>query len=109
MAWLIMNDEIDYTCLWYPTHIVTKDNKIVPVFIGASKTLLNGFIGLYIRNKDYGQIRHDKAYIFVHNPDATDEEVVDVDWDKIKDVKDQKTTGRDHIHLWKELEFEGEA
>lgn len=106
MAFLIMNDEIDYISTWYPTHIVDRDKKLVPVFIGASQTVIRGLIGLYIKNEDYARIRHDKAYIFIHNPEATETDVEDIDWNKIAYCKDQKTTGRDHIHVWKDVEFE---
>lgn len=109
MSWLIMNDEIDYPCVWYPTHIISKDNKLIQVFIGASQTLLSGLIGLYIKDEDYEKIRHDKAYIFIHDPDVVDDDIDDIEWDKIDDIKEDKKTGRMHFHLWKELEFEGKA
>lgn len=104
-----MNDEIDYTCTWYPTHIIGKDNKPYRVFIGASNTMIHGLIGLYIRDEDYKHIRHDKAYIFIHNPEYTGDEVRNIDWDEIPDVSEQKSVNREHMHLWKEEEFEGEA
>ena len=50
MPWLIMNDEVDYPVMYYPTHIVSKDNKVLPLFIGASQTIIRGFIGLYIKD-----------------------------------------------------------
>jgi hypothetical protein len=107
MAWLIMNDEVDYTCIWYPTHIISKDKKLLPVFIGASQSLINGLVGIYIKNEDYNKIRHDKVYILIHNPEAQDDEIENIEWEKVPDVKNQKTTGREHIHLLSEPEFEG--
>jgi hypothetical protein len=103
-----MNDEIDYPAVWYPTHIVDKDNKLIHVYLGAPQSLLGGLIGLYIKDSDYSRIRHDKAYIFIHDPDVDDDQVQDIDWDKIDDVEDRQTTSRKHIHIWKEPEF-GEA
>jgi len=105
MSWLILNDEVDYVSTWYPTYIVDKDKKLVPVFIGASQTVIRGLIGLYIKDSDYDRIRHDKAYILIHNPEATDDDVDEIDWDKIPNCTDQKTTGREHIHVWKDAEF----
>ena len=107
MAWLIMNDEIDYHATWYPTHIVDKDKKLLPVYIGAAQTMVVGYLGIYIKDEHYTRIRHDKAYIFIHNPDANDEDITEVEWDKVPDVEDKKLTGRDHIHIWKEAEFDG--
>lgn len=107
MAWLLMNDEIDFPSTWYPTHIISRDNTLINVFIGASQSLLGGF-GIWIDNDDYDHIRHDKAYIFIHNPDATDDDIESIDWDKIPDVdeSEHKTTNRKHIHLCKEMDFE---
>lgn len=105
MAWLIMNDEIDYASTWYPTHIVGKDKQLIPVFIGASNTMIRGLIGIYVRDKDYNDIRHDKSYIFVHDPDIEADGVEDINWDEVPDCADPKTTGREHIHLWKDVEF----
>lgn len=107
MAWLLINDEIDYTSVFYPTHVVSKDKKLLPVFVGAPQTMIRGLVGLYIKDGDYHDIRHDKAYIFIHNPDATDDDLEDIDWEKIPDAKNERTVGRDHIHLWNEPEFEG--
>ena len=33
MPWLIMNDEVDYIGMWYPTHVVSKEKKLLPLFI----------------------------------------------------------------------------
>lgn len=109
MPWLIMNDEVDYTATWYPTHIVSKDKKVLPVFIGASQTVIKGLVGIWIKDEDYNKIDHNKAYIFLHNPEATDDDIEDIEWDKVPDVDKPQTTGRDHIHLWKEIEYEGKG
>ena len=77
MAWLVMNDEVDYSSTWYPTHIVGSNNEVIPIFIGASNTMIRGLVGLYVRDDDYYKIRHDKAYIFIHNPEAKDEKYLD--------------------------------
>lgn len=106
MAWLIMNDEIDYASTWYPTHIVGKDKQLIPVFIGASNTMIHGLIGIYVRDRDYEQINHDKAYVFIHDPDVEADAIEDVDWEKIPDVDENRSTGREHIHLWKDVEFD---
>jgi hypothetical protein len=106
MAWLIMNDQIDYSATWYPTHIVSKDKKLIKLFIGASQTVLPGYIGLWIRDEDYDKIRHDKAYILIHDPEATDDYIVNIEWDKIKD--NESESERKHYHIWKNAEFKGE-
>lgn len=106
MAFLIMNDIVDYEGMWYPTHIVSKDNSPIPVYLGAAKTLLNGFIGIYIKDEDYEKIRHDKAYIFIHNPEIDTEEIENIDWEKIPDCGDESSrTNREHMHIWKDEDF----
>ncbi len=109
MPWLIMNDEVDYPSIWYPTHVVSKDKKLLPISIGAPQTVLGGYIGLWIKDGDYSKIRHDKAYIFIHDPEATDDDIESIKWDDVPNVKpeDQKSVGREHIHIWKEAEFNG--
>jgi len=109
MSWLILNDELDYPSTWYPTHIVSKDNKLLSVFIGAPNTLIGGLIGIYVRDKDYKKIRHDKSYIFIHDPDVNEDDIEKINWDEIEDVKDRKTIGRSHIHLWKDVQFDEEG
>jgi hypothetical protein len=103
-----MNDEIDYPAMWYPTHIVSKDKKLLPVYIGASNNMIVGYFGIYVKDKDYNKIRHDKTYIFIHNPEAEDEDIQDVDWEKVDDVTDNKLTNREHIHIWVDPEFKGD-
>lgn len=100
MAKLLMNDEIDHTSRWHPTHVVSKENKILPVYIGAPGHMLGGF-GIYVADEDYDKINHGKSYIFIHNPDAIDNDVEDVDWDEVPDAEDKKTN-REHMHLWTE-------
>lgn len=104
-----MNDEVDYPATWHPTHIVGSENQLIRVFIGASQSLAGGF-GIWIATEDYEKIRHDKAYIFIHNPDATDDDIENIDWSKVPDIEEseKKTTNRKHLHLWQEIEFEGE-
>ena len=104
MAWLIMNDEVDYPVAFYPTHIVGKDNNPLPLYIGACQAIQGGLIGLYVTDEDYLKINHDKAYIIIHDPEVTNEDVIDVNWDEIKDVVEKTTTGREHYHIWKEAE-----
>lgn len=100
MCWLIMNDEIDYPCEFYPTHIITEDKDLIPVFLGASSVIAEKAVGIYVRENDYLKLNHKKAYIFVHDPDADKEEFKDLDWNQIPDVNDPLTTGREHIHVW---------
>lgn len=109
MAWLILNDDIDYDAAWYPTHIIGKDNQLIPVFIGASSIINDKTIGIYVRDEDYNNIRHDKSYLFLHEPDVTEDDIEEVDWDKISNVEDRKITNREHIHIWKEIEYRGNA
>lgn len=107
MPWLIMNDEIDYPAMWYPTHIVSKDKKLLPVYLGAAQTVLKGYLGIWIKDQHYSLIDHDKAYIFIHDPEANDDDVMDIDWSQVPDVTEKQTTSREHIHIWRQPEFEG--
>jgi hypothetical protein len=109
VSWLILNDKLDYKSMWYPTHIIGKDNQLISVFIGASSILDEKAIGLYVSDEDYNHIRHDKAYIFIHDPDVKEEDIDKVDWNKIQDVEEEKETNRDHIHIWSEIEYKGSA
>lgn len=104
MAWLIMNDEVDYPVMFYPTHIVSKDKKVLPLYIGASQTIIKGLIGLYVKDGHYPLIDHTKAYILIHDPEVTDDDVIDIDWSKIDDNQDSLSSSRAHFHIWKEAE-----
>ena len=101
MAKLLMNDDTEFDSVYFPCYVVSKSNALKPVFIGAPQTMKRGYIGLYVRDWDYQFIRHDKAYIFIHDPDAINEDVEDIDWDKIANEVEDKKTGRSHIHIWK--------
>lgn len=101
MARLIMNDDIDHSSRWHPTHIVSKDKKLIKVYIGAPGHMLGGGIGIYVANEDYDKINHKKAYIFIHNPECKDGDIEDVNWDDIEDA-DDRLTNRQHMHLWSE-------
>ena len=111
MAWLIMNDLIDYPCEWYPTHIVTIDKDIIPVFLGAATAIEDKrAVGIYVREEDYEKLNHKKAYIFIHNPDAVKEDIEEIQWETIPDVIEENSASRDHIHLWIDSEnFEMET
>lgn len=100
MAWLILNDKIDYPCEWYPTHILTEDKNLIPVFLGAASALEEKAVGIYVRENDYLKLNHKKAYIFIHNPDADKKEFKDIDWNEIQDQKDSLSANRAHIHIW---------
>jgi hypothetical protein len=103
MAKLLMNDEVDHTSRWHPTHILSKDNKLLQVYIGAAGHMLGGF-GIYVADRDYEKIRHDKAYVFIHNPDCTDDDIENVDWEEVVDIGEDtdKKTNREHMHLWQD-------
>ena len=101
MAWLIMNDETKYGGLYYPTHILSKDSKPIPVFIGASNCIFDNAIGIYVRDEDFNLIRHDKAYIFIHDPDVKEEDIEKVNWDDVEDKKGNRV----HYHLWEEDDY----
>lgn len=109
MAYLILNDDIDYTSTWYPTHIIGKNNELLPIFIGASSVINDRVVGLYVKEENYKLIRHDKAYVFIHDPDVTKDDIEEIDWNKIEDVKDNRSANRKHIHIWKEMEYGGSA
>lgn len=94
MAKFIFNDEMLYDSVYCPTHVVSKDSKVIPVFLGAPQTMnARGLIGIYVRDEDYDKIDHEKSYIFIHNPDATDDEIVEIRWDELLD--------KTHLHIWK--------
>jgi len=100
--WLILNDEVDYPVMFYPTHIVSKDKKVLPLYIGASQTILKGLVGLYIKDEHYHLIDHSKAYIIIHDPEATDDSIIDIDWDQIDDNQVSLSSNRVHFHIWRE-------
>lgn len=101
MAWLIMNDEIDYPCEFYPTHVLGENKELIPIFLGASTAIgYKNAVGLYVRENDYLKLNHKKAYIFIHNPDAQPEDVVSINWDEIPDQEDALSADRSHMHLW---------
>lgn len=107
MAWLIMNDLIDYPCEWYPTHVMTSDKDIIPVFLGAASTIEDKrAVGIYVREGDYDKLNHKKAYVFIHNPDAEKEQIEELEWDMIPDQLEgeEQSANRAHIHLWIEAE-----
>ena len=101
MAWLIMNDAVDYPCEWYPCYVIGAKEELIPLFLGASTAInMPKAVGLYVRENDYKKLNHKKAYIFVHNPDAVEEDINDIDWDQIPDVTEKLSAQREHIHLW---------
>lgn len=100
MAKLLMNDETHYNAQFHPTHVVGKDKELINVYVGTSTSLMGGF-GLYVADDDWDKLNHEKAYIFIHNPDAVSGDIEAVDWDQVDDVEDtDKRTEREHIHLW---------
>ena len=97
-----MNDDVDHTSKWHPTHVVSKDKKLINVYIGAPEHMLGGH-GIYVADEDYDKLNREKAYIFIHSPDATEDDIEDVDWDQVQDAEDEdKKTNREHMHLWQE-------
>ncbi len=101
MAKLLINDGTENESMYYPTHIVSKDKKPLPVFIGASQTMIRGLVGIYVSDKDYELIRHDKAYIFIHDPDVWEGDIQHVNWDDIVSCINGKTVNRECMHIWK--------
>ena len=96
-----MNDDTEGTSIYCVTHVVSKHLKVLPVFLGASQTMIKGLIGVYVSDRDYRFIRHDKAYIFIHDPDAVDGDIAHINWDDIKDDITGRLVGREHMHIWK--------
>jgi len=101
MSKLLMNDDTEYDSLYFPCYVISKHNKLIPVFIGAPQTMKRGLIGIYVSNYQYPLINHNKAYIFIHDPDGVDGDIDAVDWDQIQDELEDKKTDRNHIHIWK--------
>jgi len=112
MAWLIMDDKVDYASEFYPTHIVGFNNEVLPVYMGASSTLEKDAIGIYVSDEGYKRIDHTKEYVFIHNPDISDIEskfrFIEKDSElgkkieelNISTVKDKLSMNRLHYQIW---------
>lgn len=109
MAWLIMNDIADYVVEHYPTHILGKSNKLIPVFIGATSVIgsKENFIGIYVKDKEYSNIDHTKVYVLIHDPDIEQENVNEMidnldssELERLEKVSDSNSADRVHIHVW---------
>lgn len=99
MAKLLINDDIDLESMFCHTHVVSKDKKLISVFLGAPQTMIRGLVGVYVSDKDYDLIDHNKAYIFIHDPDATENDIENIDWGTFKPIENKKTN-REHMHIW---------
>ena len=109
MAWLIMNDIVNYTSKFYPTHILGIDNKLIPVYIGVTSVIdsKENFIGIYVRDKEYLNIDHSRVYVLIHDPDMEQEGVGEListldQGERLKRVDKADSADRAHIHMWKE-------
>ena len=103
MAWLIMNDLVDYESEFYPTHIVGFNREVLPVYIGASSVIEEKAIGLYVSDEDYRKIDHTMEYVFIHNPDIQSKfltEEYNLKELNVSTVKDSQSTNRLHYHIW---------
>jgi len=112
MAWLIMNDLVNYESTFYPTHILGYNNEIMPVYIGNSSDSIieEKAIGIYVTDEDYNKIDHSKEYVLIHDPDSQSKvsfnhivegsELYKVIEDiPIGNVKDKETMNRVHYHI----------
>lgn len=84
MAKMLLVEYVKYPSQFYPTHVVGKDNNPINIYIGVAPILQENSIGLYVSDKDFDRIDHKKPYIFIHNPDLTKDEIIEIDWEKIK-------------------------
>ena len=104
MAWLIMNDIVDYKSEFYPTHIIGFNKEILPVYMGASSAIEDNTIGLYVSDESYNKIDHSKEYVFLHNPDIQSKfltrEYYNLEGLNISTVKDKLSMNRVHYHIW---------
>ena len=111
MAWLIMNDKVDYESEFYPTHIIGFNNEVLPVYMGASSAIEEKAIGIYVSDEDYKRIDHTKEYILIHDPDIQSKflsRFVEEDSElykqlqefDIRTVKDKLSMDRVHYHIW---------
>lgn len=101
---LLMNDEVNYyASVWFPTHVITEDKDIVPVFIGSSMMISNPYtqlaVGIYVKDEDYEKIKHDSPYLLIHNPEAVKEDILNLNWDKFPD----NVENHHHIYLRSEI------
>jgi len=111
MAWLIMNDEVNYKTEFFPTHILGFNNEIIPVYIGASSVIEDKAIGIYVSDEDYKKMDHSKEYVLIHDPDLYSKvpsryvedgsKLYEVLKElSIGDVEDISTINRYHYHVW---------
>lgn len=103
MAWLIMNDIVDYESEFYPTHIVGFNNEVLPVYIGASSAIEEKTIGIYVSDESYIRIDHSMEYVFIHNPDIQSNfltEEYNLEELNVSTVEDSLSMNRRHYHIW---------
>jgi len=115
MAWLILNDEVDYKSEFYPSHILGVNNEVIPVYMGASTIVEKSAIGIYVSDEDYKKIDHSKEYILIHNPDAFDEaptgfinsssslfKIISSMLEELplETIENAETVDRAHRHIW---------
>lgn len=91
MAKMLMAEYIRYPSQFYPTHVVGKNNNPIKIYIGVAPILQENSIGLYVSDKDYKKIDHKNPYIFIHDPDITKKDIIDIDWEKVKE----------NVHIYK--------
>lgn len=104
--WLsqLMLDDGKWDGILAPTHIVTKDNELIPVYIG--KDIHGEFpdaIAIYVKTIDWYLIDHESCYIFIHDPFVADEGIDD----KLKVMIDEyrSTSEKDtHVHITKNID-----
>jgi len=103
MAWLIMDDKVDYTSEFYPTHIVGFNNEVLPVYMGASSVVEEKVIGIYVSDESYKRIDHTMEYVFIHNPDIPSKfltEEYNLEGLNVSTVEDKLSMNRRHYHIW---------
>ena len=94
----LFNDQIDWNTVWFPTHIIGIDGEALPVSIGIAKTFLQGFIGIYIKERYIKYIKANKPYVLIHDPQPNMRDI-NVNWDELPN----KESNDHHLHIYKEI------
>ena len=93
----LFNDEMDWNTMWFPTHIIGIEGDALPISIGISKTFLQGYVGIYIKERYLNRINWKKPFILIHDPQPNMNDIK-VDWRDFEDKKNNNV----HLHIYKE-------
>lgn len=99
----LMLDDGKWDGFLAPTHIVAKDNELIPVYIG--RDINNEFpdaIAIYVKTIDWYSIDHESCYIFIHDPCIADN---GIDEELTVMINEHRKGDKDtHSHITKNME-----